>query len=71
MSWLDKIIPSRIKTESRSRSIPEGLWSKCPSCESVLYRSELERNTFVCPKCKKNIVIELVRRRKKLKKKMR
>lgn len=51
MSWFDKIIPSRIKTENRTRSVPEGLWSKCPSCESVLYRTELERNAFVCPKC--------------------
>ena len=51
MSWFDKIIPSRIKTENRTRSVPEGLWSKCPTCESVLYRSELERNIFVCPKC--------------------
>jgi len=51
MSWFDKIIPSRIKTEKRTRSVPEGLWSKCPSCDSVLYRTELERNAFVCPKC--------------------
>lgn len=51
MSWFDKIIPSRIKTENRTRSVPEGLWSKCPACESVLYRTELERSSFVCPKC--------------------
>ena len=51
MSWFDKIIPSRIKTENRTKSVPEGLWSKCPSCDSVLYRTELERNAFVCPKC--------------------
>jgi len=51
MSWLDKLIPSRINTENRSKSVPEGLWSKCPVCDSVLYRSELERNAFVCPKC--------------------
>lgn len=51
MSWFDKIIPSRIKTENRTRSVPEGLWKKCQSCDAVLYRSELERNAFVCPKC--------------------
>jgi acetyl-CoA carboxylase carboxyl transferase subunit beta len=51
MSWFEKIMPSRIKTERRTRSVPEGLWSKCPSCDSVLYRAELERNLNVCPKC--------------------
>src|SRR5512147_1665638 len=44
-------IPSRIKTERRSRSVPEGLWIKCPACDAVLYRAELERNLQVCPKC--------------------
>lgn len=51
MSWFEKIIPSRIKTERRTRSVPEGLWIKCPACDSVLYRAELERNLNVCPKC--------------------
>jgi acetyl-CoA carboxylase carboxyl transferase subunit beta len=51
MSWFEKIVPSRIKTERRSRSVPEGLWVKCSSCDSVLYRAELERNLNVCPKC--------------------
>src|SRR5205807_2338424 len=51
MSWFDKIMPSRIKTERRSRSVPEGLWIKCPACDAVLYRAELERNLYVCPKC--------------------
>jgi acetyl-CoA carboxylase carboxyl transferase subunit beta len=51
MSWFEKIMPSRIKTERRRRSIPEGLWIKCPACDSVLYRAELERNLNVCPKC--------------------
>lgn len=44
-------MPSRIKTERRTRSIPEGLWIKCPTCDAVLYRAELERNLNVCPKC--------------------
>ena len=51
MTWFEKIIPSRIKTERRTRSVPEGLWIKCPSCDAVLYRAELERNLQVCPKC--------------------
>ena len=51
MSWFEKIMPSRIKTERRTRSVPEGLWMKCAACDSVLYRAELERNLNVCPKC--------------------
>ena len=51
MTWFEKIIPSRIKTERRTRSVPEGLWIKCEACDSVLYRAELERNLNVCPKC--------------------
>jgi acetyl-CoA carboxylase carboxyl transferase subunit beta len=51
MTWFEKIIPSRIKTERRTRSVPEGLWMKCPTCDSVLYRPEVERNLHVCPKC--------------------
>ncbi len=51
MSWFEKIIPSRIKTEGRSRSVPEGIWQKCPDCGAQLYRAELERNLMVCPKC--------------------
>jgi acetyl-CoA carboxylase carboxyl transferase subunit beta len=51
MSWFEKIMPSRIKTERRTRSVPEGLWIKCSACDAVLYRAELERNLNVCPKC--------------------
>jgi len=51
MSWFDKIIPSRISTESRSKSVPEGVWIKCARCDAQLYRNELERNLQVCPKC--------------------
>jgi acetyl-CoA carboxylase carboxyl transferase subunit beta len=51
MSWFDKIIPSRIKTEQRTRSVPEGIWEKCGGCGAQLYRAELERNLMVCPKC--------------------
>lgn len=52
MSWFKNLLPSRIRTEGGSkRSIPQGLWSKCPKCQSVLYRAELERSFDVCPKC--------------------
>jgi acetyl-CoA carboxylase carboxyl transferase subunit beta len=51
VTWFEKIIPSRIKTERRTRSVPEGLWMKCPACDSVLYRPEVERSLQVCPKC--------------------
>ncbi len=44
-------MPSRIKTEKRTRSVPEGLWKKCPECDAVLYGAEVERNIHVCPKC--------------------
>ncbi|WP_462319999.1 acetyl-CoA carboxylase, carboxyltransferase subunit beta [Halochromatium sp.] len=52
MSWFEKLIPSRIRTEAISkRAVPEGLWDKCPGCNAVLYRADLERNLEVCPKC--------------------
>ena len=53
MSWLEKLLPPRIqRSDSASRkSVPEGLWVKCPSCEAVLYRTDLESNLHVCPKC--------------------
>lgn len=52
MSWFKKLLPSRIKTNgSTRRSVPEGVWTKCDVCSSVLYRAELERNIEVCPKC--------------------
>jgi acetyl-CoA carboxylase carboxyl transferase subunit beta len=53
MSWLQKLLPPKIKRDSGSpkKAMPEGLWSKCESCEAVLYRSDLEKNFYVCPKC--------------------
>jgi len=54
MSWLQKLLPPRIKRDEgavRNKSIPEGLWNKCPACEAVLYYSDLEGNLHVCPKC--------------------
>jgi len=52
MSWFEKLLPSRIRTEGGSKkTVPEGLWSQCPKCNAILYRAELERNASVCPKC--------------------
>jgi acetyl-CoA carboxylase carboxyl transferase subunit beta len=52
MSWLQKLLPPKIKrSEGLRKSIPEGLWSKCPACEAVLYATDLENNQNVCPKC--------------------
>lgn len=52
MSWLKKLLPSKVRTEtSQKKGVPEGLWIKCQGCGEVLYRSELEKNLSVCPKC--------------------
>ncbi|MFA7269000.1 MAG: acetyl-CoA carboxylase, carboxyltransferase subunit beta [Sterolibacterium sp.] len=52
MSWLQKLLPPKIKrAEGARKSVPEGLWCKCPACESVLYVTDLESNQSVCPKC--------------------
>ena len=53
MSWLEKLLPSKIQHTDPAdrRSVPEGLWVKCPSCETVLYKKDLEENQNVCPKC--------------------
>ncbi len=56
MSWFQKLMPSRIRTEGgNKKSVPEGLWTKCRSCTAVLYRPELERNLLVCPKCNEHM----------------
>jgi acetyl-CoA carboxylase carboxyl transferase subunit beta len=52
MSWFQKLMPARIRTEgSSTRKVPDGLWVKCKACDAVLYQPELERNLSVCPKC--------------------
>jgi acetyl-CoA carboxylase carboxyl transferase subunit beta len=55
MSWLDKLLPPRIKRAgapgTTKRTVPEGVWVKCASCDAVLYRADLEGNLNVCPKC--------------------
>ena len=53
MSWLEKLLPAKIQHTNPAdrRSVPEGLWIKCPSCEAVLYKTDLEQNQNVCPTC--------------------
>ena len=63
MSWLKKLIPSIMLTdETKKSNIPEGIWSKCPSCSSFLFKNELERNHDVCPKCSHHLRIGARRR---------
>jgi acetyl-CoA carboxylase carboxyl transferase subunit beta len=53
VSWFQKLLPPKIKRErgAAKKTVPEGLWSKCPACEAVLYRADLDNNMGVCPKC--------------------
>lgn len=53
MSWFQKLLPSqiRVSNDKKKSSIPEGLWSKCTACQAVLFKTELEKNLEVCPKC--------------------
>ena len=60
MSWLEKIMPSIGK--NAKKNIPEGLWSKCPECNRVLYQEELERLQYVCPKCDHHLRISARKR---------
>lgn len=66
MSWVDKILPAirrdNVKEQGASSNVPEGLWSKCAKCDSVLYRPELEKNLDVCPKCEHHMRIGARRR---------
>ena len=63
MSWLQKLLPSRIRTEGMvKKTIPEGLWIKCDQCSAVLYGAELERNQQVCPKCGHHMRISIRKR---------
>ncbi|HHG3545953.1 TPA: acetyl-CoA carboxylase, carboxyltransferase subunit beta [Vibrio parahaemolyticus] len=62
MSWLEKILEKSNLVSSRKVSIPEGVWTKCTSCEQVLYHAELERNLEVCPKCNHHMRMKARRR---------
>src|SRR5699024_9869537 len=61
MSWIEKILPPRInkKTDNGSKRVPEGVWVKCPSCESVLYKEDLQATLNVCPKCSHHLRISV------------
>lgn len=56
MSWFKKLLP-KVSTNEK-KGVPEGVWSKCPACQAVLYRAELDRNFDVCPKCNHHLRIE-------------
>ncbi len=62
MSWLEKILEKSNIVSSRKASIPEGVWTKCTSCEQVLYQAELQRNLEVCPKCNHHMRMKARRR---------
>ena len=60
MSWIDKILPHKIRTDAtppKKTDIPEGVWIQCPSCQATLYQPELEKNLWVCPKCEYHLRI--------------
>ncbi|MEQ5833911.1 acetyl-CoA carboxylase, carboxyltransferase subunit beta [Marinobacter sp. NFXS9] len=62
-NWLDKIMPSMIRSDSKQRtSVPEGLWKKCPKCGAFLYKPELDKNLDVCPKCQHHLRVTARRR---------
>ena len=61
-NWLEKIVPSLVRNEKKRTNIPEGLWKKCPKCDSILYRPELEKNFNVCPKCDHHMRLSARRR---------
>tara|TARA_E500000178_G_scaffold342808_1_gene388587 strand:- start:678 stop:1550 length:873 start_codon:yes stop_codon:yes gene_type:complete len=65
VSWLDKLLPSISKTESKRKkrgTIPKGVWSQCPNCEATLYHETLTKNADVCPKCGHHLRISARRR---------
>lgn len=63
MSWFEKLMPSRIRTEGgNKKAVPEGLWAKCPGCSAILYKAELDRSYNVCPKCSHHNRIDARRR---------
>jgi acetyl-CoA carboxylase carboxyl transferase subunit beta len=63
MSWFDKLIPPKIKSQAAGRkAVPEGVWRKCPACGAVLYSAEIESNQSVCPKCNHHMRLNARRR---------
>lgn len=58
MSWFKKLLPSKVEVNGeKKKGVPEGIWTKCPGCGATLYRAELERNVYVCPKCEQHMRI--------------
>ncbi|EGR1143602.1 TPA: acetyl-CoA carboxylase, carboxyltransferase subunit beta [Vibrio parahaemolyticus] len=55
MSWLEKLLDKKNIINTRKASIPESVWTKCPSCDQVLYRIALKENLEVCPKCQHHL----------------
>lgn len=51
LSWFERLIPSILSGSVKKKNIPQGLWEKCPKCTSVIYRADLIKNLYVCPKC--------------------
>lgn len=63
MSWFSRLLPSKIRTASSAKKgVPEGLWAKCPGCDAILFKAELERNLEVCPKCNYHMRIKARKR---------
>ena len=64
MNWFKDLLAKISTSASERREVPEGLWEKCPSCNAMLYRPELERNLLVCPKCGQHLRINARKRLK-------
>jgi len=62
VSWFDKLLPPKIKSQGVRKAVPEGVWRKCPACGAVLYSAEIENNQNVCPKCAHHMRISARRR---------
>jgi acetyl-CoA carboxylase carboxyl transferase subunit beta len=62
MSWFDKLIPPKIKSQGARKAVPEGVWRKCPACGAVLYSAEIDNNLNVCPKCNHHMRLNARRR---------
>lgn len=62
MSWFQRLNPMRIRTDSSKKVVPEGVWTKCTACDSILYQQELEANLNVCPKCDQHMRIDARKR---------
>ena len=62
MTWFDKLLPPKIKSQNVKKAVPEGVWRKCPSCGAVLYTAEIEKNHSVCTKCNHHMRVSARRR---------